>query len=41
MKQITVQKLVGQLPRTLAHSLKDALLKAWEAGYEYRKGERQ
>ena len=31
--------LVGNMPRFLAHGLRDALRAAWQAGYRYGKGE--
>ena len=34
-----VSRLVGNMPRQIAHVLRDALRAAWQAGYRYGKGE--
>jgi len=34
-----VARLVGGMPRQIAHSLRDSLRAAWSAGYRYGKGQ--
>ncbi len=35
-RQSAANRLLGHLPRSLAHSMRDALIGAWNAGWEYR-----
>lgn len=35
-QEADVNRVMGTLPRTLAHTIRDALRQAWIAGYEFK-----